>query len=383
MYLDSLHVKFSIIGLTETWLDDDKVDFYDIREYDCTNNLCRKGKRGGGIMLAVKYGIPYTVRDDLQFFYSEMESVFIEIDKQVFSTVSNIVIAVIYRVPDSSIEVFNNRMQDIFNALQREKKSCYLLGDMNIDFLKHDIHKLTSEFIDLIYSYNAFPLITKPTRVTTETATLIDHIITNNFHSTTQHYQGILCSSISDHYAIFHITDNTKVTSSALPTSFYRDHSTKNIEKFKEELQNLEWQEIKSERNAQKAYSIFHTILSEKYNKCFPLKKVKKKYYCNKPWLTPVLKQAIKRKNKLYTIANKRHNTGNSKENLEYYKKYRNRLHHILNSAERKYFQDKLLEHKSNIKKSWQIIKLVINKRKHKQNCTHQHWSRIGQKNTK
>ena len=33
--------------------------------------------------------------------------------------------------------------------------------------------------------------------------------------------------------------------------------------------------------------------------------------------------------------------------------------------AERKYFHDILLEHKSNLKKSWQVIKAVINKRKY------------------
>ena len=117
-------------------------------------------------MLAIKLGIPYKTREDLQYFDSEMESIFIEVEKEVFTTSSNMIIAVIYRMPNSFVETFNKRLQDILNIIQKEKKCFYLLGDLNLDFLKHDIHQLTSEFLDIIYSYNAFPLITKPTRVT-------------------------------------------------------------------------------------------------------------------------------------------------------------------------------------------------------------------------
>ena len=51
-----------------------------------------------------------------------------------------------------------------------------------------------------------FPLIVKPTRLTEKSATLIDHIWTNNFDVHSQHKQGVLLTSMSDHYGIFHIT---------------------------------------------------------------------------------------------------------------------------------------------------------------------------------
>ena len=50
---------------------------------------------------------------------------------------------------------------------------------------------------------------------------------------------------------------------------------------------------------------------------------------------------------------------------MSFYKKYRNKLNQMIRSAKRKHFQDVLLEHKSNLKKSWQVIKTVINKRKY------------------
>ena len=82
----------------------------------------------------------------------------------------------------------------------------------------------------------------------------------------------------------------------------------------------------------------------------------------SKPWLSAALKQSIKEKNKLYVVQKKQ----NDKEKVIYYKKYRNKLNQLIRSAERKHYHDLLIEHKSNIKKSWQIIKSVINKRKYK-----------------
>ena len=81
-----------------------------------------------------------------------------------------------------------------------------------------------------------------------------------------------------------------------------------------------------------------------------------------KTWLTLALKESIKTKNKLYVTSTK---GSNKKEKSAQYKLYRNRLHHLLRSAERKYYHDLLVEHKSNLKQSWKIIKSVINKSKY------------------
>ena len=56
-----------------------------------------------------------------------MESVYIEVDKSIFGTSSNLVIGVIYRMLDSSVEIFNDRMNDWLNIIQREKKYAIFL----------------------------------------------------------------------------------------------------------------------------------------------------------------------------------------------------------------------------------------------------------------
>jgi hypothetical protein len=81
-------------------------------------------------------------------------------------------------------------------------------GDFNIDLLKYETHKKTNDFIDDMISHNFIPLITKPTRVTTHSATIIDHIYTNNLNI--KYKSGILLSDLADHFGIFTILEDKK-----------------------------------------------------------------------------------------------------------------------------------------------------------------------------
>ena len=191
LYINSLNFKFSVIVWTENWLDESKQDLFDLEGYNCLHKF-RKEKRAGGVFLYVENGIDFINRTDLEYFDSEMESLFIEAEGSSFNLSSNIVIAVIYRMPNTSLGIFIDRVGSILHTITRENKSCYFLGDLNIDLLNHDNHSPTSEFLDIMYSYSMFPLITKPTRVTKDTATLIDHIFTNNFETDSKHVQDIM-----------------------------------------------------------------------------------------------------------------------------------------------------------------------------------------------
>ena len=212
MYIISLKLEFTMIALTKTWIDESKQDLCNMPKYNCINHF-RKQCRGGGVSFYIRNDLKYMSRYDLEYFDGEMESLFIEIDKNVFNLSLDVVVAVIYGMPNTFMEIFNDRMSDIMNIVQRERKSCYFLGDLNIDLLRYESHQSTAAFLDTLYSYNVFPLITKPTRVTRESVTLTDHVLTNNFDINSKHVQGILCTSISDHYAVFHITGNAAIAS--------------------------------------------------------------------------------------------------------------------------------------------------------------------------
>ena len=151
-------------------------------------------------------------------------------------------------MPNSSVDTFNERISDILNVIQKEHKLCYLLGNLNIDLLEAGEHRATGELLDVLYCCNVFPLITKPTRVTSTTATLIDHILTNNLDDNMMHIQGILCTSISDHYAIFYVASNTRTdhTQTEMPL-LKRNMGQRNISKFISEINRVDWQFVLTE----------------------------------------------------------------------------------------------------------------------------------------
>ena len=97
-------------------MNENNVDLYYFDGY-VTINGCRKQRRGGGVSLYIRDEISFATRNDLVCFDSEMESIFIEIDKDIFRTNSNIVIGLIYKIPDSSVDVFNERISDILNTV--------------------------------------------------------------------------------------------------------------------------------------------------------------------------------------------------------------------------------------------------------------------------
>ena len=77
------------------------------------------------------------------------------------------------------------------------------MGDFNIDLLKFGTHTKTNDFIDSIVSEGLLPHITRPTRIGNNSATLIDHIYSND--CTRRTGSGIILTDISDHFGIFHI----------------------------------------------------------------------------------------------------------------------------------------------------------------------------------
>jgi hypothetical protein len=141
-------------------------------------------------------------------------------------------------------------------------------------------------------------------------------------------------------------------------TFLRRDYSATNKQKFKNELESQSWSDVTDNFDAQSAYSNFHERFTSLYDRCFPLKLFKPGYKNNKPWLTPSLKCSIKTKNKLF-VKMKKHNTDS---NIEKYKIYKYKLYGLLRKAERNYYSEIFEEHKTNLKKTWSIIKGIINK---------------------
>ena len=122
----------------------------------------------------------------------------------------SIIIGVLYRPPGTDISIFNEELNTICTRIKPERKICHMIGDYNINLLNAESHSLTQDFLNCMYSNSLFPVITKPTRVTSSSATLIDNLFTNVI-ANAQSFTGILYADVSDHFPIFYIDPSTKV----------------------------------------------------------------------------------------------------------------------------------------------------------------------------
>ena len=82
---------------------------------------------------------------------------------------------------------------------------------------------------------------------------------------------------------------------------FICDKSANNMNKFKQQVSNINWLNLNGINDPINAYKSFLNKFNEIYEDCFPLKKLKNRCNFNsKPWLSNGLLKSIKKKHELY-----------------------------------------------------------------------------------
>ena len=272
-YLETIQYNFTMIGLTETWLNDTNYDLYGLQGYNFVEQ--HRSSLGGGVALCVMKHFNYIERPDLALYDNDIESIFIEVNKDKLHLEKNIIIGVLYRPPGNDIRTFNEKLESILQKIRRENKISYILGDFNINLLNNDYHQPTGEFFYLMSSNSFLPLITRPTRVTANSATLIDNIFTNHFDCSLQSSEGIFVTDITDHYPVFHI--NHQIFASE--TEIYMErrlYNQRNKQAFLQVLQETDWSDIFNIPGTQSCFNTFHGKLVSLLNKSFPKVRIKK-----------------------------------------------------------------------------------------------------------
>ena len=150
----------------------------------------------GGTLIYVANHLSYKPDLDLNIYKSnEIESTFTEI---LNPKKSNIIIDCIYKHPSMDLNGFNiNYLNKLLNKVPKERKSVFLPGDFNANFLNYNNHNLTNEFLDSLTSNSFFPYVLQPTRLTSHSKTLIDNIFSNIISP--EAISGNLTSTIFDH----------------------------------------------------------------------------------------------------------------------------------------------------------------------------------------
>ena len=149
----------------------------------------------------------------------------------------------------------------ISNCCQNTRnKTVYLCGDFNIDLLQHDTNIITNNFIDHLYSFELHPLITRPTRITSHSKTLIDNIFTTNLSNI---HSGLIINDLSDHLLIFLIFEykHNKRTNVTYNTKrVVNDH---NLHVMRNKLKETDWNEILASEDVNYMHDTFTTKLKK------------------------------------------------------------------------------------------------------------------------
>lgn len=180
-----------VISFCETFLND---TFSDQELYIDGYKLFRKDRttHGGGLITYVKDSIPCFRRLDLE--RNSIESLWLEFmpfNSQHFLLCSS------YRPPSSKndwVSCFSNSLEQVF----LEGKECLVVGDYNFDI--STLNDKCKPWVDLMESLNFTQMVSKPTRVTSNTSTIIDHVFSNRPSLISS--SDVKLYSISDHYPV-------------------------------------------------------------------------------------------------------------------------------------------------------------------------------------
>ena len=252
--LKTNHISLDFILICETFLNKYNKELFQIPGYKLVSRN-RINMTRGGVGIYIKDTIQFKRRSDLDIFVEgEFESVFIETT----STTRKTVVGTIYRPPNTNIGTSIERYESIFAKLA--SIDAVIGTDQNFDFLKLETLNYVANLLNIALSNNMIPTITKPTRLTSHTSTLIDnmYIKCNKPHSIIN--SSILVTDISDHFPIISSISYTAINKPTTPVKIeYRKLSPEVIDKINKSLNGRNWN-LLLELSPNNAYNEFSNI---------------------------------------------------------------------------------------------------------------------------
>ena len=286
-----------VIIVSETWLTPTSPSVK-IPGYKFVHK-CRQDRKGGGVGILVSDNLRFSELNTLTSDVRENEVVTIEL---ILRTGKRCIVSSMYGAPNTSPLVFQCCYNSLVCAMKKTKPYAIIIGlDHNLDFLKSIHHGSTNDFIHSNLDMGLVPTITKPTRITKSSATLIDNIIVSenlcgNFCS------NILINDMSDHMPTICVVESLKTTKKDNIIITSRDTRPKNIAALKDHLQSYDWPALLNNTSLNRNMETLDNIVQSEMNYCTPVKSRKISYrkLRKEPWLTPNLRMCTEKSKRLY-----------------------------------------------------------------------------------
>ena len=208
----------------------------------------------------------------------------------------------LYRPPNSNNKTFLEEYKKLIDSINKESgKHCIIGMDHNFDFLKNHKHPRMKEFIDMNIDSKLWPVITKPTRVTNSSATLIDNLLVS-FSIYYSYQSGILIDDLSDHLPCILCAKNLKLRRKDPIVIRSRKVTPKTISQIKLKLDSIDLLDIVQKGSVNEAFNNFHENLVSVVDEFAPYESFTPGNYSyrKEPWLPVSLLKNIKKQKKLY-----------------------------------------------------------------------------------
>ena len=268
------------------------------------------------------------------------------------------VICNVYRKPGGTTEemtTFTNQFCNLLNELKRMKHDIYTCGDYNINLLNINSNIHCNNFFENVVSCGFYPKIIS--KITSNT----DHIDSC--------ISGVLTEKLSDHQSIFTCHEQVSYFEEIPKYVKIEKRDAFSIDQFITELKKMNiYDQLDHSLDAcpQKNYTIFLLLINYAKNKYLQKKRVKykKNKHFKSKWMTKGLLNSINTKDRLYKMM-----VQTSMDSVMYeplranLKAYQRILKNSINEAKRVYHHNLFARYKSDIKKTWSIIKDTLGKK--------------------
>ena len=313
-----------------------------------------KKKKGGGVGFLIANEIHFTHRPVFDLMEENIEHCGIEIATKG----RNIMCTSVYRPPNTNVKIFNQMISLLMEKIKSDSRMDVVYGmDHNLDFLKSTLHRDTNTFINCILDNALLPCITRPTRITNQSSTLIDNILLNcRLHA--RQRSCIIIHDLSDHFPSLTILENTKTNKKTIKKTSIRQITDWKIEGLKKDLKKLVTTTNYERNDVNESYRNFSNSLQSCMDEHIPLKEITipaKQFVCES-WLIKGLIKCGRKQLSLYESSLK---SGN-KDDLERYKHYRSQLQKIKRRAKIDYYNNQCVKFKNDTKRLWHTINNII-----------------------
>ena len=328
--------NIDILCLCETFLNDS----FSSSELSIENyKIFRKDRltHGGGLIVYVNDDLPCIQRHDLEI--SSVESIWLEV-KQPNS--KPVLLSYVYRPPSSKVQWLHDFSSSLDNASTYENE-CLIIGDFNFDIQSDSFQ--SKAWFDLMLSINFTQLVKDPTRITPTSATLIDHVFSNNPENIVN--VSVPPYSISDHYPV---CISRKVSSSYIKgpvhkTIIYRSMKHFDENKFLDELSNQPWSTVDMFEDLDNSVDVFIDTFTKILNKHAPQRKKRVKRVSQPGWMSQEITHAIRLRDKFH-----------KQLDVFNYKVWRQNVKKLIITAKKQFYCETINSNKQNPKLLWNSL---------------------------